>query len=184
MEQTTVEAVKAVATPDNFDTAQKYINFVKDNLEPLAQQIGVSVEWLWKILVQQARVEAIIYLAVSLSISITAIIFIRMFFKNIKLARWGSYGERKIYKHNETGVEVEYSDLDWSKRTEYDIIHIADKANVESVFTVIGGTVGAVMMLVSIILASSSMQTIVTGLVNPEYRAIEKIVDFTVKKDK
>lgn len=137
-------------TAQNLEPAQTYLDFVKNNLEPLAKHLQVSVEWLWDILVMQARVEAIVYLIVLVSLAVTTITVSTIFMKDIKKAKW----------HKER----------------FDMI--GSPMNNEGFTAAITGVLSLILILASLITAGSTTYIIVTGLVNPEYRAIEKIVEF------
>lgn len=137
-------------TTQNLETAQTYLDFVKNNLEPLAKHLQVSVEWLWDILVMQARVEAIVYLIVLVSLTVTTVTVSTIFMKNIKKAKW--------------------------KKDPYDMI--GSPMNNAGFVAAITGVLSLILIITSLITAGNTTYTIVTGLVNPEYRAIEKIVEF------
>lgn len=137
---------KAVVTPENLEQAQTYIDFVKTNLEPLANQIGVSVEWLWNILVNQARVEAIVMLIVLLFFTVKIAIFATVAIKSLKKATFYNY---KGTVTNRQGYTVYW-------------------------FGIPAGILSVLLAIATPIM----LPTIVTGLVNPQFRAIEKIVEF------
>ena len=141
---------KVQQTEQSLQNMQQYVDFVKNNLEPLAQHLKVSVEWLWNILVMQARVEAIVYLVVCIFMAMTTITLMTMFFKHLKKTEW--------------------------HRSNYDMF--GGPSNKEGVVALVTGIGAALMLLVSVITTSSNLYVIVTGLVNPEFRAIEKIVEF------
>lgn len=162
----------------NLQNVQTYIDFVKTNLEPLAQQLKVGVDFLWNILVKQAQVEAIVHLIIMASLLITTSILARIFFKNFKDATFGSGIATTKWVNKKTGKKVTYSfdktgrDEDWSHET---IVSNTNKHGLISWFT--GGS-ALLMILIGVLTAPASLSIIVTGLVNPEYRAIEKIVEF------
>lgn len=175
------EAVKN----SNLETAQTYIDFVKTNLEPLAQQLKVSVEWLWDILVMQARVEAIIYLVVCVAMFITSLILARVFFKSIKTARFNNGSMRNNqtwYVHEKTGKKIKHLGEDWDNRERYEQVEVDNSTDRNGWISYISGIGAAFLILVGIITSASSLEVIVTGLVNPQYRAIEKIVEFAKPK--
>ena len=142
-----VEAAANAATPENLKTAQTYVDFVKTNLEPLAHQIGVSVEWLWNILVTQARVEAIVMLIILSLLFIKTIIAFIVMAKSFKKATFSNYS---------SGEEV----------------------NRHGIVVFSSGGIGIILSVALFIATPSMMPTIVTGLVNPQFRAIEQIVNF------
>ena len=172
--------MEQLAQPENLQTAQTYIDFVKNNLEPLAEHLKVSVEWLWNILVMQARVEGIIYLLVCISMFITAFSLYIVFFKNIKKARFGDgYGGREtIYLNKKTGEETDWDG--WYKnKKNYEVVKTAsNKTNTAGYISLISGIAMGIMLLLSVTTTTTSVERIVTGLVNPEFRAIEKIVEY------
>lgn len=152
-------------TPDNLKEAQTYIDFVKTNLEPLAQQLKVSVEWLWNILVQQARVEAITYIVIGVAMGFLSTMLITIGFRTLRKAyvfedqTKYDYGKSRNVK---TGKKIEV---------------VADESKQAIGMTCL--IAAGLIILVSTITLLTSANTIVTGLVNPEYRAIEKIVEFS-----
>lgn len=167
-------------TEANLQNVQTYIDFVKTNLEPLAQQLKVGVDFLWSILVNQARVEAIVYLILAVSLLITTTFFVSLFFRSMKNAKFGSsYGKSYIYVHKKDKTRTaEYLTDVWEDRDNYVQVSLEKNTNREGVIAIVSGIVGGLFMITSICVSASSMPTIVTGLVNPEYRAIEKIVEF------
>jgi small-conductance mechanosensitive channel len=170
---------EVVVNQQNLDQAQTYIDFVKTNLEPLAQQLKVSVNWLWNILVQQARVEAIVYLIICVSMLLTAAFLTRLFFKSFKTATFrNGYSSRYEYKHNKTGGVIPTLSLDWEDRKNYTQVEVINETNRDGVISYISGIGAAVLIVAGIVTSSTSLPIIVTGLINPEYRAIEKIVEF------
>lgn len=144
-------------TPEKLKEAQVYVDFVKTNLEPLAEHLKVSVEWLWNILVNQVRVEAIVYLAIIILLTIKASVLLFIAFKSMKKAKFG---------------KGSYS---WvSENDRY--------TNTHGYITYWCGAIGAILMVVATITTVSLMPKIVTGLVNPEYGAIERIIQFSKGK--
>lgn len=160
--------------PD-LEKTQEYINFVKQNLEPLAKEIGTSVEWLWGILVQQARVEAITWLVVVILLTVKSFIFLLIAYKSYKKATFYSPYSTDKWKHKKTGEIVDYYET--GDITEYEKVP-ADKTNLEGHLVYWCTPIGIALMVLSITTATLSLPVIVTGLVNPEYRAIERIVEF------
>ena len=169
-----------LAKPENLEKAQQYVDFVKNNLEPLAQHLKVSVEWLWDILVMQARVEAIVYLIVCLGMFTTTATLSIIFFKNIKKAKFkqGYRDTIREYKHKKTGTTIESLTDDWENKKDYELFENHNKTNTQGYISYISGGLLAFMILTSTITTATSLQIIVTGLVNPEFRAIEKIVEY------
>lgn len=169
-------------TAENLETTQVYIDFVKNNLEPLAQHLKVGVEWLWDILVMQARVEAISLLVVSIILSIFAAIALRVFFKNLNKARYVPYTSvRTVYKHKTNGTTIESRLDDWENRDEYTAETISN-SNKEFYTALVSGILSILLLIISLSASLSNLSTIVTGLVNPEFRAIEKVVEFAKPK--
>lgn len=171
--------MEELAKPENLDKAQTYIDFVKNNLEPLAEHLKVSVEWLWGILVKQARVEAIVYLLISIGLFITSVSLAIVFFKAIKKARFGSgYGTPKtVYIHKKTGEEVEW-DVWYDDKKDYDVVNASNKTNTQGYVAIVSGVMWIIMSIASTVTTATNLKIIVTGLVNPEFRAIEKIVEY------
>lgn len=169
--------------PENLETTQVYIDFVKNNLEPLAQHLKVGVEWLWDILVMQARVEAISLLIVSIILSIFTAVAMRVFFKNLKNARYvGDFsGRRVVYVHKTTGARISSRLDDWENRDDYTGEEVS-RSNKEFYTSVISGIVSLVLLISSLSASLGNLSTIVTGLVNPEFRAIEKVVEYAKPK--
>lgn len=169
-----------LAKPENLQTAQQYIDFVKNNLQPLADHLKVSVDWLWNILVQQARVEAIVYLIVCLSMTATSIGLWILFYKNIKKATFkkGYSDHKKIYTNKKTGDQIESLTDDWDNRKDYALTMTPNETNKEGVISWVSGILLIFMIISSVVTTTSSLKIIVTGLVNPEFRAIEKIVEY------
>lgn len=166
-------------TPEKLNEAQQYIDFVKTNLEPLAQHLKVSVEWLWDILVMQARVEAIVYLIICLSMSITTVSLGFIFFKSLKKATFYRIGGQSKYVHKKTGKEIpDIYDIDYSEMDKYEKRYEKNQTNTHGYVAWTTGVGAALMIFVSSITMASSLERIVTGLVNPEFRAIEKIVEY------
>lgn len=141
-------------TKVNIENAQQYVDFVKDNLQPLAEHLKVGVDWLWSILVMQARVEAIVYLIIAVSMTITTAALIRTFFKYLKNTEW--------------------------HKSSYDLI--GGPTNKEGAVALVAGIGSVVMLIATGLTTSNTLYPIVTGLVNPEFRAIEKIVEFAKPK--
>lgn len=170
-------------TPDKLKDTQQYIDFVKNNLEPLAAHLKVSVQWLWNILVNQVRVEAIVYLVVIIMMAIKSTILLTIAYKAFKKAKFrkGYNGDIKIYKHKKTGQIVDW-DTWWDKKKDYDVIIQKNETNTQGYIAYWCGAAGVTLALVSTITAAAAMPKIVTGLVNPEYGAIEHIVEFSKGK--
>lgn len=168
-----------VVKPENLQNAQQYVDFVKNNLQPLADHLKVSVEWLWQILVQQARVEAIVYLIIVIVLSVKSIILLTIAYKNWKKARFGSsYArEQTIYIHKKTGKEVDW-DTWWDKKSQYDVVKTNNSTNREGHIAIWAGVSGGLLSLATVVTLTTALPIIVTGLVNPEFRAIEKIVEY------
>jgi hypothetical protein len=166
--------------PENLEKAQLYVDFVKNNLEPLAQHLKVSVEWLWNILVMQARVEAIVYLLLSIGMFITTIILSIMFFKNIKKATFkkGYKDTIQTIKHKKTGEIIDSLTDDWGHKKDYEITSAPNETNISGYISIVTGIAMVFMLLTSVVTTASNLKIIVTGLVNPEFRAIEKIVEY------
>lgn len=141
-------------TPEKLKETQEYIDFVKNNLEPLAGHLKVGVDWLWQILVNQVRVEAIVYLVVIVLMSIKASTLLFIAYKASKKA---------VFGHG-------YS---WEKGV---------TTNVQGYIVYWCGIGGAVLLAASTLTAAFAMPKIVTGLINPEYGAIERIVQFSQGK--
>lgn len=171
--------MEELAKPENLQKAQSYVDFVKNNLEPLAEHLKVSVEWLWNILVMQARVEAIVYLLICLSMFATTISLSIIFFKSLKKARFGSsyIHTDTAYIHKKTGKVVDWS-LWYDHKQDYDVVKVDNKTNTQGYIAWFSGIGLALMILTSTITTASSLKVIVTGLVNPEFRAIEKVVEY------
>lgn len=169
-----------ITKPENLQQAQQYIDFVKNNLEPLAQHLKVSVDWLWNILVQQARVEAIVYLIICLSMTATTIGLSVIFFKHMKKATFkkGYSNTTKIYTHKKTGDQIESLTDDWDNRKDYTLTMTINETNNAGYISIFSGILMVVMIVTSLVTTASSLKIIVTGLVNPEFRAIEKIVEY------
>lgn len=169
-----------VVKPENLQNAQQYVDFVKNNLQPLADHLKVSVEWLWQILVQQARVEAIVYLIVCLSLTATTIGLSIIFFKHMKKATFkrGYSNHTKIYTHKTTGEQIESLTDDWDNRSKYTLTVEPNETNNSGFIAYITGPLLILMIITSLVTTTSSLKIIVTGLVNPEFRAIEKIVEY------
>lgn len=166
-------------TPDKLKEAQLYIDFVKNNLQPLADHLKVSVEWLWQILVNQVRVEAIVWLVVLVALSVKGSVLIYIAFKAHKKAKFGSgYGTTTVLVHKKTGNEIESELDDWENRKQYKKVIRSNKTNIHGYITEWAGVAGVALLIISSIVAGVSMPKIVTGLVNPEYGALERIVDF------
>lgn len=136
---------KAIETSKNLENVQQYVDFVKENLQPLADHLKVGIDWLWQILVMQARVEAITLLIICVIMSTLGLSLLISFFYNMKRAEWDGYG----------GAENRHGVLAW-----------------------ITGIGAGLMLVINVIALPANLPTIVTGLVNPEFRAIEKIVEF------
>lgn len=140
------------APEKNLDNIQTYIDFVKTNLEPLAQQLKVGVDFLWNILVKQAQVEAITLLIICVMLSFSAFIAGILFVRSVRLAKWkDAPGYAILNKHPD---------------------------NHHAIMVWFYGIPTAFLLLSSVIATSTNLPVIVTGLVNPEYRAIEKIIEF------
>lgn len=169
------------APEKNLENIQTYIDFVKTNLEPLAEQLKVGVDFLWGILVKQAQVEAIVHLVIAASFFVTTAILFRIFFVHFKKGSFGGEftSDKRVVKHKKTGKEIRSILNDWEHRDDYvEIVIPAVKTDRDGVVAIISGSLCGLMLLTSVIATSSSLPIIVTGLVNPEYRAIEKIIDF------
>jgi len=171
-------------TEQNLNNIQQYVDFVKTNLEPLAQQLKVGVDFLWGVLVKQAQVEAIVYLIISISLALTTFFLTVMFFKFIKKATFGSdyHREYSVYKHKKTGKEISTPLDDWENREQYEKFSRERVQNRYGTLSIITGIGASIMLLVSIITSATNLPIIVTGLVNPEFRAIENIVNFAKPK--
>lgn len=151
-------AKEALTKPENLDKAQAYIDFVKQNLEPMAHQLGVSIEWVWNILVQQARVEAVVCLIVIAALVIKLIVLGVVVLRALPKATF--YDETK----------VKYS---WGTETRRSF-----NPNIYGKVVTYGGWALLALTFITFVVTSSTLVTAVTGLVNPQYRAIEKIVQF------
>lgn len=167
-------------SPDKLEDAQQYVDFVKNNLEPLAQHLKVSVEWLWGILVNQVRVEAITYLVIIVLLSIKASILLFIAFKSFKKARFqsGYRSEEIAYVNKKTGATVDWNTW-YDNKQDYDTVKYQNKTNFQGQLVYWCGLSGAALMLTSTIIATTTLPKIVTGLVNPQYGAIERIVQFS-----
>ncbi len=146
----------------NLDKTQEYVDFIKTNLEPLAKYLKVSIEWLWHIIVQQARVEAITYIVVGIVLSLVSIGLFMFGMKTLK---------RMSYQEDETEYNYEK--------------HAAVKTGRKVTKYASGIELAVIPLIASGIIMAANVTTfvinapvVVTGLVNPEYRAIEKIVEF------
>lgn len=177
---------KVDISKEGLKDAQEYIDFVKTNLEPLAEHLKVSVEWLWQILVNQARVEAIVYLVIWVMISFTTVTLTTLFFRHIKGAKFqrGFSDNIRVYVHKKTGRRIDSLLEDWDNREKYEPFDEGNKTNVSGYISYISGIGALVAMAVSLLYSTVALPIIVTGLVNPEYRAIEKIVEFAKPKAK
>lgn len=104
-----------------------------------------------------------------------------MFFVHLKKGSFGSdfTSDRRVTKHSKTGKEIRSVLDDWDNRKDYvEVVIPAQKTDRNGVVAIVSGCLCALMLLISVISTSTSLPIIVTGLVNPEYRAIEKIVEF------
>lgn len=170
-------------TPENLQQAQQYIDFVKNNLQPLAEHLKVGVEWLWQILVNQVRVEAIVYLAIIILLSIKSTTLLVIAFKSFKKARFYNYrsSNETLYIHKKTGAVANW-DTWYDNKNNYDVVKADNRTNLQGYLVYWCGISGGVLMLFTAILSACSMPKIVTGLVNPEYGAMERIVQFSQGK--
>jgi hypothetical protein len=170
-------------SPDKLQETQQYIDFVKNNLAPLAEHLKVSVEWLWQILVNQVRVEAIVYLVIIVMLSIKSAVLLTVAFKSFKKARFGAntYNPEPAYIHKKTGEQADWSAW-YDHKKDYDVVRLENKTNLHGHLVYWCGIGGVTLGLVTTIIAATVMPKIVTGLVNPEYGAIERIVQFSQGK--
>lgn len=172
--------VEEIVKPENLEKAQTYIDFVKKNLEPLAEHLKVGVDWLWDILVQQVRVEAIVYLIIVILLTVKSIVLLVIAFKALKKAKFRvPYGTTTAYKHKKTGVEIESELDDWEHRTEYQKVYKTNKTNTSGYVAIWCGIVGVALSVVSAMTMAATLPKIVTGLVNPEYGALERVIEFS-----
>lgn len=167
-------------TPEKLQETQQYIDFIQKNLEPLAEHLKVGVEWLWQILVQQVRVEAIVYLAIIVLMTIKASILLFIAYKSFKKAKFGSAYERTktIYVNTKTGEEVDW-DTWYDDKKLYTTKIVDNSTNMYGYLVYWCGISGIVLTILVSIITAVAMPKIVTGLVNPEYGAIERIVQFS-----
>jgi len=171
-------------TKQNLDNIQTYIDFVKTNLEPLAQQLKVGVDFLWGILVKQAQVEAIVYLVIYGLLILTAVGSGFAFFYYFKRARYADdYASNNVtYVNKKTGKTYGYWDFPYGEDKDKDFFKLVDKTNKEAYLCTVLGILFVLHLVAVPVTIVSTLPTTVTGLVNPEYRAIEKIVDFAKPK--
>lgn len=163
----------------NLEQAQEYIEFVKQNLEPLAHHIEVSVEWLWNILVQQARVEAITYILVITLLSFKVVVLAVIASKSLKKATFSSGGGGLLYKNTKTGATIASRLQDWDNHEDYiEVTRQSVNTNKHGYIVYWTAVPAAILAIFTMIITSISAPIIITGLVNPQYRAIEKIVEF------
>lgn len=176
--------MEQLATPENLQQTQQYVDFIKTNLQPLADHLKVGIEWLWNILVNQVRVEAIVYLIVIVLLVIKSTTLLIIAYKSLKKATFYKYlssSERTIYVHKKTGEVVDW-DTWYEDKKSYNIKQRENTTNIYGYLTYWCGTGGVLLMIFTSILSATAIPKIVTGLVNPQYGALERIVQFSQGK--
>ncbi len=111
-------------------------------LEQLAEKLGTTTEYLWGVLITQAKVSAIIDLIYIVLVSIIGVIIYKV--------------HKHLMKENENGD------------TRY---YILEDSAVIPMFIV------SIVWSVLFIVCFFSLGNIISGLINPEYWALEQVLD-------
>ena len=151
-------AVKSgIAFTDTSSNFKNIYNDVKSGISGLASALKVGVEHVYLVLVKQQIVHAISSLLLFLIIFTLSIVLYNL--------------SRKSYKEHliQCGYEV------GKPSTAYNI-DIDDSA--KGVASIIMGVLSGVALLISICVLASSYDKIIMGFVNPEYGAMQDIIEF------
>lgn len=147
------QTTEPITNSENITTAEriidKYSGKIYDLVVEMAESLSVPAEYLWKVLVRQAIVESIVYIILLL----LGTYFIYLFYNFLtKIEKWR-----------------------WDYNFQGDVPSDKDNNSVAGRFTVkiLIGIAGVVMFLTGIF----HIEVIVQGIVNPEYKAIEMIIE-------
>jgi hypothetical protein len=158
-----IEVSKSVVesiTPDSLtkselkSTSMVIYEDMKEVISGMAAALKVGSEHVYKVLVKQQVVYALIYL---ITFIFFGILFTISAFNLSKLG-WS---------------DISYYESDWKNRGGYDA-YLKNSFSAKNFIFIITGLVG----LIGFIIGFSNIDVIITGFLNPEYGAIKEIIKF------